>query len=139
MAHGDTVGNGDGTEFARGAAGGGDALLDRLGLAHQRNIAGCGFVPARRHADKRLVDLTGGQPHGIEIGAVRRPFRALRHMTARQSLLDVGLGVHREPVSAASPCSTRKNRSWKKTKSSFAFASAVAVSLRRNDFMEGCG
>src|ERR1700737_1043547 len=108
MAHGDAVGHGDGAEFARRTAGGGDALLDRLGLTHQRDVAGRSLIPARRHADKRLVDLVGGQPHGIEIRAMGRPFRALRHMTARQSLLDVGLGVHREPVSPANSCQTRK-------------------------------
>ncbi len=47
----------DGAEFARGAVGGGDALLDGLGLAHQRNIAGGGFVPAGGDADEGLVDL----------------------------------------------------------------------------------
>src|SRR3982074_2906000 len=110
MAHGDAVGHGDGAEFARSAACGGNALLDRLGLPHQRDVAGRGLVPARRHADERLVDLLGGEPHGIEIGAMRRPFRALRHMTARQSLLDVGLGVHREPVSPANSSWTREIR-----------------------------
>ena len=104
MAHGNAVGHCDGAELARGAAGGGDALLDRLGLTHQRDVARRRLVPARGHTHERLVDLFGGQPHGIEIGAVRRPLRALRHMTARQSLLDAGLGVHREPVSPANPC-----------------------------------
>src|SRR5476651_1394397 len=33
--------------------------------------------------------------------AMRCAFRPLRHMTARQSLLDIGLAVHREPVSRA--------------------------------------
>jgi hypothetical protein len=46
MAHGDAVGDGDGAEFARRAAGGRDALLDRLRLAHQRDVAGRGLVPA---------------------------------------------------------------------------------------------
>jgi triphosphoribosyl-dephospho-CoA synthetase len=32
-----------------------------------------------------------------------------------------------------------ENRSQKKTGLSFAFASAVAISLRSNDFIEGCG
>src|ERR1700729_533600 len=109
MAHGDTVSHGNGAEFARGAAGGG-------------------------HADERLVDLLGGQPHGIEIRAMRRAFRPLRHVTARQSLLDVGLvsnlGVHREPVSPANPRWSRKDPS-QKAGFSFAFASAVAVGLRR--------
>ena len=36
---------------------GGDPKLDRLGLAHQRDIAGRGFVPAGRDADEGLMDL----------------------------------------------------------------------------------
>src|SRR5258708_12871290 len=108
MAHGDAVGHGGGAEVARGAAGRRHALRDRLGLAHQRDVARGGLVPARRNTDKWLVDLVGGQPHGIEIRAMRRPFRALRHVTARQPLLDAGLGVHREPVSPAISCWTRK-------------------------------
>jgi hypothetical protein len=54
-------------------------------------------------------------------------------VTARQSLLDVGLvslGVHREPVSSANPCRSQKIQS-QKAGFSFAFASAVAVGLRR--------
>ena len=52
---------------------GGDALLDRLGLAHQRDIAGRGLVPAGGDADEGLVDLLGGQPHRVIEGAVRAP------------------------------------------------------------------
>ena len=59
VAHGDAVGHGDGAEFARRAAGGGNAALDGLGLAHQRDVAGCGLVPAGGNADERLVDLLG--------------------------------------------------------------------------------
>src|SRR5256885_8585621 len=54
-----SVGHGDGAEFARGAAGSRNAFLDRLRLAHQRDIAGRGLVPAGRDADERLVDLLG--------------------------------------------------------------------------------
>ena len=57
VAHGDAVGDGDGAELARRAAGGRDALLHRLRLAHQRDVAGRGLVPAGRDADERLVDL----------------------------------------------------------------------------------
>jgi hypothetical protein len=32
---------------------------------------------------------------------MRRPFRAFGDVTARQSLFDIGLAVHREPVSPA--------------------------------------
>ena len=72
MAHGDAVGDGDGAEFARRAAGLLDALLGRLGLAHQGDVAGRGFVPAAGDADEGLVDLLLGQPHGVIIGAMRR-------------------------------------------------------------------
>jgi len=101
VAHGNAVGHGDGAEFARGAAGGGDALLGRLGLAHQRNVAGRGFIPAGRHPDERLVDLLGGQAHGIEVGAMGRARGTFRHVTARQTCLDVGLRVHSEPLPPA--------------------------------------
>ena len=46
MAHGDAVGDGDGAELARRAAVGRNALLHRLRLAHQGDVAGRGFVPA---------------------------------------------------------------------------------------------
>ena len=50
--------------------------LHRLGLAHQRDVAGRGLVPAGGDADEGLVDLLGGEPHRIVIGAVRRALRA---------------------------------------------------------------
>ena len=98
MTHGDAVGHGDGAELARGAAGGGDALLDGLRLAHQRDVAGRGFVPAGGDADEGLVDLPGRQTHRVIIRAVRRPLWTFGNVTARQLGLQVGLasiiGVH---------------------------------------------
>src|SRR6516162_2063773 len=94
MAHGHAVGHRDGAELARRAAGGGNPLLHCLGLTHQRDIARRGFVPAGGNADKRLMNLLGGQPHGVEVGAMGSARRALSHMTAWQPVLDVGLGVH---------------------------------------------
>ena len=73
VAHGDAVGHGDGAELARRAAGRRDALLDRLGLAHQRDVAGRGLVPAGRDADERLVDLL----------AASAPWRSSRSGAAR--------------------------------------------------------
>ena len=94
VAHGDAVGDGDGAELARRAAGGGDALLHRLGLAHQRDVAGRGLVPAGRDADEGLMDLLAGEPHGVIVGAMRRALGTLGHVPAGQLGLEIGLGVH---------------------------------------------
>ncbi len=80
MAHRDAVGHGDGAEFARRAAGFLHAALGRLRLAHQRDVAGGGFVPARGDAHERLVDFGLRQPHRIEVGPVRCPVRPLGDM-----------------------------------------------------------
>ena len=74
---------------------GGDALLHGLRLAHQRDVAGRGFVPAGGDADERLVDLRRGQAHGVVIGAVRGALGTLGHVPAGQPGLELGLGVHR--------------------------------------------
>ena len=95
MAHGHAVGDGDGGEFARRAAVGGDALLDRLRLALQRDVAGRGLVPGRRHADQRLVNLLAGEAHGIEVRAMRRPLRPFGHMPARQPRFVDVVAIHR--------------------------------------------
>src|SRR5260370_16180742 len=78
MAHGDAVGHGDGAELARRGAAGGDALLHRLGLAHERNVAGGGLVPAGGDADEGLMDLLAREPHGVIVGALRSALRNLR-------------------------------------------------------------
>ena len=101
VAHGDAVGNGDGAEFARRAVGGSDALLDHLRLAHQRNVAGSGLVPAACDADQRLRDLGGRQSHRIEIRAVRRTRRPFGHIAARKFGFRNYSGVH------AFPCRVR--------------------------------
>ena len=59
-------------------------LLDRLRLAHQRNVAGRGFVPAGGHADEGLVDLLGGKPHGVVKRAMRGAVRPFGGVPARQ-------------------------------------------------------
>ena len=84
MAHGDAVGDGDRGEFARRAAGGGDALLGRLRLARQRDVAGRGLVPAGRDADEGLVDLlaASGPSHNSTSDAA--PGSAFRHVPAGQ-------------------------------------------------------
>src|SRR6516165_5262561 len=125
MAHGHAVGHRDGAELARRAAGGSNPLLHCLGLTHQRDIARRGFVPAGGNADKGLMNLLGGQPHGVEVGAMGSARRALSHMTAWQPVLDVGLGVHRNPVSPAISLLGAENR-----KVPAPFTRAVAMLLR---------
>jgi hypothetical protein len=95
VTHGDAVGDGDGAEFARGAIGVRNALLDRLGLPHQRNVARCSFVPAARHANEGLADLLTRQPHCIIIRAVRRALRPFRYVTAGKFVFADRLGIHR--------------------------------------------
>jgi hypothetical protein len=84
VAHGDAIGDGDGAEFAGCAAGGGHTALDRLGLAHQGNVAGCGFIPAAGHADEGLVNLLLSQAHGIEVRPMRGALRSNGDMAARE-------------------------------------------------------
>ena len=84
MAHGDAVGDGDGRELARRAAGGHDALLHRLRLARQRDVARRRLVPGRHDADERLGDLLLRKPHRIEHRAVRRAGRPDRGVAAGQ-------------------------------------------------------
>ena len=80
MAHRDAVRDGDRAEFARRAAGLLHAFLGGLRLAHQRDVAGRGFVPAGRDADERLMDFRFGQTHGVIVGTMRRAFRTLGHV-----------------------------------------------------------
>src|SRR5262249_12637380 len=80
---------------ARRAADGSDAFLDCLRLAHQRDVAGRGFVPAGGDADERLVDLLLRQPHRVIERAVRRALGAFGGVAALQSRFQIGLRVHR--------------------------------------------
>src|SRR5262249_5430980 len=73
----------------------------------QRDVAGRGFVPAGGNANQRLVNLLRGEPHRVEVGAVRSARGALRHVTAWKPVLDVGLGVHHKLVSSAAALMTR--------------------------------
>ena len=95
MAHRDAVGDGDGAKLARRAAGHRDALLGGLGLAHQRDVAGRGFVPAGGDADERLMDLRCGQTHRVIIRAMRSAVGTLGDVPAGQPVLQLGLGIHR--------------------------------------------
>ena len=111
MPHGEAVGDGDGAEFARRALGGGDALLHGLGLAHQRDVAGRGLVPAGRNADEGLVDLLTRQPHRVIVGAMRGALRPLGHMPARQAGFIERLGVHRQNPAGIGLSALRLSRS----------------------------
>ncbi len=97
VAHGDAVGHRDRAEFARRAVCCRNTLLDRLGLPHQRDVAGRRFVPAGGNADERLVDLFRGQPHRIVVGPMRRALRSFRHMAAGQLLLVDNTRFHNNP------------------------------------------
>ena len=94
MPHGDAIGDGDGAELARRRAYGRYALLHRLRLAHERDVAGCRFIPAGRYANERLMDLPRRQTHRVIEGAMRRALRALGGVAARQPQFQVGLGIH---------------------------------------------
>ena len=87
VAHGDAVGDGDGGEFARRAAGLRDAALHRLRLAGERDVAGGGFVPAGGDADEGLGDLGLGEAHRVVVAAMRRAVRPDGHVARRQARL----------------------------------------------------
>src|ERR1044071_6958271 len=57
VSHRDAVRDGDRAELAGRTTGFLDTLLGGLCLAHQRDVAGRRFVPARHDADERLVNL----------------------------------------------------------------------------------
>ena len=81
---------------SRRAAGFVDAALGGLRLAHQRDIAGCGLVPAGHNAHERAMDLLLLETHGVVVGAMRRARRPLGHMPARKLGFVERLGVHAE-------------------------------------------
>jgi hypothetical protein len=104
VTHGDAIGDRDGAELARGAAGGRHALLDRLSLAHERDVARRGFVPAGGDADERLMDLLPSQTHGVVIGTVRRALRPFRDVAARKLRFIVQTCIHRTRLANLAWC-----------------------------------
>ncbi len=90
VPHGDAVGHRDGGEFARCSAPAIDTDLHGLSLAIEGDVAGGGLVPAGRHAYQRLVDLLLVEAHGVKVGAMRRPLRSDRGVTARHLRLVEG-------------------------------------------------
>ena len=81
VTHGNTVRHRDRAELARRTASALHAGLHRLRLAHQRDVAGRGLVPARHHADEGLRNLFSRKPHRIVVRAVRRTRRPLGDVT----------------------------------------------------------
>src|ERR1700691_5669854 len=84
MPHGDAIGDGDGAELARRRAYGRYALLHRLRLAHERDVAGCRFIPAGRYANERLMDLPRRQTHRVIERTMRCTLRAFSRVTTGQ-------------------------------------------------------
>ncbi len=82
---------------------GGDPKLDRLGLAHQRDIAGRGLVPAGGDADERLMNLLPRQPHRVIERAVRRAVGAFGGVPAWQPQFQIGFGVHQTLAGQTGP------------------------------------
>lgn len=97
MAHRDTVGHRNGGEFARCSAGELYAGLDGLRLPVERDVAGCGLVPARCHPDPGLVNLLITQTHRVEVAALRRPLGPFSHVTAGKTAL-VKTGSHAQMI-----------------------------------------
>src|SRR3974377_1000811 len=95
MAHGNAVGNSDGAEFARRSTDRCNSLLDRLRLAHQRDIAGGSLVPAGGDANERLVDLFPRQTHSVIKGPMWRAIRSFGGMPARKLCLQIGFCAHK--------------------------------------------
>src|SRR3974390_3583985 len=94
MAHGNAGGNGDGAKFARRSTDRCNSLLNRLRLAHQRDIAGGGLVPAGGNANEWLVDLFSRQTHGGIKSPMWSAIRSFGGMPARQFSLQIGFWVH---------------------------------------------
>ena len=82
VPHGDAIGDGDCGKFARGAAASLDAEFDGLCLTVQRDVTGCGFVPARRDANEGLFDIVFVHAHRVIIRTMRCAGWADRNMTA---------------------------------------------------------
>ena len=80
VVHADAVGDRDGGEFARRAAGLRDPLLGRLDLEIVGHVAGRLLALHADHADHRLGERRVVEPHRAHEGAVRRTIEAVgRH------------------------------------------------------------
>ena len=72
MAHGDTVGDGDGVEPTRHATAADHAPLRGIGLCIERGVARCRIIARARQRDEGLGDILFLDTHGVVIAAVRR-------------------------------------------------------------------
>jgi hypothetical protein len=88
VTHRDPVRHRDGAELERIAAGGVDAVLDRLGQSIKRQVARGDLVPAGRDADLRLGEIVVAHPDGAQHAAGGRGFEAVGHRPGAR--LDVG-------------------------------------------------
>ncbi len=68
-AHGDAVGDGDGVEFHRRAAGLANALLDGLGDLAEVEVAGADLGPGVGDADDGLVQVFFAEAYSAQVGA----------------------------------------------------------------------
>jgi len=89
VAHGDPVGDGDGTELHGEPAACVDAFLGALGQPVQGEITGSDFVPGTRNADLGLREVVIAHAHGAEHAARRGGVDAVGDNPAAG--LDVGL------------------------------------------------
>ena len=116
-AHRDAVGDRDGVELHRRAAGGANAVLDPVGQLAQMEIARTDLDPGVGHADERLRQILGGESDGAQHGARRRPAGAVGDRAAlpfsggRSSVTACLLrsGVWRRPLGLA-PARIRSQR-----------------------------
>ena len=68
-AHGDAVGDGDGVELHRRAAGLADALLDGVGDVAEMEVAGADLGPGVGDADDGLVQVFFAEADAAQVGA----------------------------------------------------------------------
>ena len=119
-AHGDAIGNGDGVEFERSAAGGANPVFYVLCEFAKVIVAGTDFDPGVGHADQGLAEIlvtkAGGSKHGASGRTMRsvgesvtaRFGRRIAHYRVPSTAIDFGYSEIRrlEKLSGSSP-STR--------------------------------
>ena len=105
-AHRDAVGDGDGVELHRRAAGGADALLDLLGEAAEVEVARHHLGPGVGDADDRALQRIVVEADALQVRAGRGPVRALEldpAAAAEVSLTALRASLARVPRVAALP------------------------------------